>query len=49
VPHDVGPAVWAAPYEEMSYVTWCAHKVDFIPVPRSDGGCLLIPILGEAT
>ena len=37
------------PYEETSYVNWCGHKVDYIPVPRGDGGCQLIPILGEAT
>ena len=37
------------PYEETSYVNWCGHKVDHIPVPRGDGGCQLIPILGEAT
>jgi len=37
------------PYEETSYVNWCGHKLDCIPVPRADGGCQLIPILGEAT
>ena len=47
--HDAGPAVWAAPSEEMSSVNWCAHRVDYIPVPRGDGGCQLISILGEAT
>ena len=47
--HDAGPAVWAAPSEEMSSVNWCAHTVDYIPVPRGDGGRQLIPILGEAT
>src|SRR5215472_11849145 len=40
------------PYEEMSMemsiVNWCGHKIDYIPVPRGDGGCQLIPILGEA-
>jgi len=33
----------------MSIVNWCGHKVDYIPVPRGDDGCQLIPILGEAT
>ena len=37
------------PYEEMSIVNWCGHKVDYILVPSGDGDCQLIPILGEAT
>ena len=35
------------PYEEMCVVNWCGDKVDCIPVPRGDGGCQLVPILGE--
>ena len=37
------------PYQETSYVNWCGHKVDFISVLRGDGGCKLIPLVGEAT
>jgi len=36
-------------YEEASYVNRCRHRVDYIPAPRGDGGCQLIPILVEAT
>jgi len=35
------------PYEEMSFVNWCGHKVDYIWVPKGDSGCQLILMLAE--
>ncbi len=32
-----------------SYVNWCGHGQEVIPVPRTDGLVALIPVLGEAT
>jgi len=28
---------------------WCAHAQEFIPIPEAEGGCFVIPVLGEAT
>jgi hypothetical protein len=39
---------WRAFHIE-SYVNWCGHAQEIIPVPQPDGGVLLIPVLGEAT
>jgi len=37
------------PYEAIAIVNWFGHNLEYIPVPRGDGGCQLVPILGEAT
>jgi hypothetical protein len=39
---------WQA-YRVESYVNWCGHAQEVIPVLRSDGLVALVPVLGEAT
>jgi hypothetical protein len=36
------------PWGEVDYVAWCGHKQEFIALPTADGGCELVPIMGEA-
>lgn len=31
-----------------SYVNWCGHEQEIIPVPMRDGRVGFIPVLGEA-
>lgn len=31
-----------------SYVNWCGHGQEIIPVPLADGSVQLIPVVGEA-
>jgi hypothetical protein len=38
---------WEA-YRVESYVNWCGHKREVIPVPREDGLAAFVPVLGEA-
>jgi hypothetical protein len=38
---------WEA-YRVESYVNWCGHKREVIPVPREDGLVAFVPALGEA-
>ena len=35
------------PYKEMSYVNWCGHKQEFLPISMQDGGYQLVPLEGE--
>ena len=39
---------WAA-YRVESYVNWCGHGQEVIPIPRPDGLVALVPVLGEAS
>ncbi len=39
---------WQA-YRVESYVNWCGHGQEVIPVPRADRLVELVPVLGEAT
>jgi hypothetical protein len=32
-----------------SYVNWCGHEQEVIPMPMPDGRVAFVPILGEAT
>ena len=36
-------------FTAATYVNWCGHAQEVIPVPRSDGLVALVPVLGEAT
>jgi hypothetical protein len=36
------------PWGEVDYVAWCGHKQEFIAMPTAEGGCELVPIMGEA-
>ena len=40
------PLKWQ-PYEEVSYVNWCGHKQEFIPIPMLDSSFRLVPLEGE--
>ena len=31
-----------------SYVNWCGHAQEVIPVPREDGLVAFVPVLGDA-
>jgi hypothetical protein len=33
----------------MSYVIWCGQTQEIIPFPLPDGGCQLVPVLGEVS
>jgi hypothetical protein len=37
------------PQQISSYVEWCGHRVDGIPVPGEDGRWRLIVVEGDAT
>ncbi len=39
---------WQA-YRVASYVNWCGHAQEVIPLPQPDGLVELVPVLGEAT
>ena len=39
---------WQA-YRVASYVNWCGHTQEVIPVPRADGLVAFVPVLAEAT
>jgi hypothetical protein len=32
-----------------AFVNWCGHAQEFVPIPRGDGTCQLVPIIGEAS
>jgi hypothetical protein len=32
-----------------TYVNWCGHGQELIPVPRADGLVAFVPVLGEAS
>lgn len=32
-----------------SYVNWCGHGQEVIPIPETERECRMIPVLGEAT
>ncbi len=36
-------------YRVESYVNWCGHGQEVIPIPRPDGLVALVPVLGEAS
>ena len=38
---------WEA-YRVESYVNWCGHAQEAIPVPREDGLVAFVPVLGDA-
>ncbi len=38
-----------SPYRVASYVNWCGHGQEVIPVPRADGLVAFVPALGEAS
>jgi len=35
-------------YRVASFINWCGHRQEFIPVPDGDGRARYIPIIGEA-
>ena len=36
------------PYQVVSYVNWCGHAQEIIPLPLPDGRVTFVPVLGEA-
>ena len=38
---------WQA-YRVATYVNWCGHGQEVIPIPRADGLVAFVPVLGEA-
>jgi hypothetical protein len=34
------------PYRVVTYVNWCGHAQEVIPVPRADGLVAFVPVLG---
>jgi hypothetical protein len=38
---------WQA-YRVETYVNWCGHGQEVIPIPRADGLVAFVPVLGEA-
>jgi hypothetical protein len=32
-----------------TYVNWCGHRQEIIPLPLPDGRVTFVPVLGEAT
>ncbi len=47
-PRASGPMRWR-PYAMASYVNWCGHGQEVIPIPETERECRMIPVLGEAT
>ena len=41
-------AIRRRPYQVLSFVEWCGHQQEVVPVPESDGWLSEIPVLGEA-
>jgi hypothetical protein len=35
-------------YRPETYVSWCGHGQEVIPVPLADGRVTFVPVLGEA-
>jgi len=35
-------------FQPTSYVNWCGHAQEIIPVPLADGRVTFVPVLGEA-
>jgi len=33
----------------VTFVNWCGHAQEFIPIPQADRMCQLVPIIGEAS
>jgi hypothetical protein len=38
---------WAL-FEPTSFVNWCGHAQEIIPLPLADGRVTFVPVLGEA-
>jgi hypothetical protein len=38
---------WAL-FQPTSYVNWCGHAQEIIPLPLADGRVTFVPVLGEA-
>ena len=38
---------WAL-FQPTSYVNWCGHAQEVIPLPLADGRVTFVPVLGEA-
>jgi hypothetical protein len=35
-------------FQPASYVNWCSHAQEIIPLPLADGRVTFVPVLGEA-
>jgi hypothetical protein len=46
---ELGRLVGWEPFAVASFVNWCGHVQEFIPIPNAEGGCWLVPVLGEAS